>query len=491
MRLYLGPNPARPNLPAEPAKPPYPLKHILIIGAGVGGLSAALRLRRLGYQVRILEARTQGGGLASGVTAGGFHFDAGPYILLDKPGLEWALRQLQLDLGALTLTPIESVYHVRHEDGSTTAFDRSLPATAARFDAQFPGSGQLYSAFVERTARIHRNLQPFTFKTHPSVWDVLRNGSLRYVPFLLSSLDTVLKQAGLPLPLRKGISIWTHVAGQPVAQAPSPMAFVPTLFHHVGAYYPQGGMRAIADLLEQAALTAGVEISYSTKVAAIRSANKAVTGVQTEAGEFIAADAVVSNANGIGTYTELVDELAPAEKQRLEKLPLQSPGVCVYLAVQGLNPPYYIRFQLNGLGCTAFVQPGLLEPGLAQDGWYPARLIAPLAHAEAEALGVAGQQQLMDQLLAQPWWQENISAYRVLHQRTTFDWGREYTLYHDSMNPVMSAQFMRQGRLAHRSPHLRGLYLAGSSTHPGQWVSFCAISGILAADCLAQDYAHA
>jgi phytoene dehydrogenase-like protein len=56
------------------------------------------------------------------------------------------------------------------------------------------------------------------------------------------------------------------------------------------------------------------------------------------------------------------------------------------------------------------------------------------------------------------------------------------------MNPVMTARFMRAGRLAHRSPFLRGLYLAGSSTHPGQWISFCAISGILAANCLIEDF---
>ena len=51
-----------------------------------------------------------------------------------------------------------------------------------------------------------------------------------------------------------------------------------------------------------------------------------------------------------------------------------------------------------------------------------------------------------------------------------------------SMNPVMTARFMRQGRIPHASPVADNLYLAGSSTHPGQWVSFCAISGILAAD---------
>lgn len=57
------------------------------------------------------------------------------------------------------------------------------------------------------------------------------------------------------------------------------------------------------------------------------------------------------------------------------------------------------------------------------------------------------------------------------------------------MNPVMTAAFMRAGRIAHRSPYVKGLYLAGGSTHPGQWVSFCAISGVLAADLIGEDFA--
>ncbi|TGE25131.1 NAD(P)/FAD-dependent oxidoreductase [Hymenobacter aquaticus] len=472
-------------MPPLPASAPTP---ILIIGAGIGGLSAAIRLARLGYPVRLLEAREQGGGLASGFTLQGFSFDSGPYILLDQPGLAWAFQQLSIPPEALPLRPIEAVYHVLQEDGSTTAFDRSLAATAARFDTQHPGSGARYADFVDRTFRIHQIMKPLTFTNHPTPLAVLRAGGWRHVPFLLSSLGAVLERAALPLPVRKGISIWTHIAGQPVREAPSPMAFVPGLFHHVGSFYPVGGMRAIPELLEKTAREAGVVISYGTKVARIHTSKGAVTGVATTVGEVVPAAAIISNAAGIGTYTELVRDIAPKEKQKLEALPLQSPGVCVYLAVRGLNPPYYIRFKLRGTGCTAFVQPGLLAPELAQDGWYPARLIAPLDHATAAALGPDGQRELMDELLVDPWWQENVAEYRVLHRRTTFEWGREFTLYHDSMNPVMTAKFMRQGRLAHRSPLVRGLYLTGSATHPGQWVSFCAISGVLAADCLAQDF---
>lgn len=478
---------------------PASLAHpVIVIGAGVGGLSAAIRLARQGYAVQILEARAQAGGLASGFTAGGFTFDAGPYILLDKPGLEWAFGQLGIAPDALPLTPIENVYHVLHEDGRTTAFDRSLATTAAGFEAQFAGSGALYEAFVAKMLATHANVQPLTFHSHPGPWDVLRNGSLGSVPFMLSSLASVLGKARLPPALQAGIGIWTHIAGQPMTQAPAPMAFVPGLFHGVGAYYPQGGMRAVPELLEREARAAGVEFRYGVKVKAIVTAGDRVLCVETAEGETLPADAVVSDAAGIGTYVELLEigltssvsllKRINSQKKQLQQLPLQSPGTCAYLAVRGRQPPYYIRFKLRGAGCTALVQPGLLAPELAQDGWYPARLISPLAHAEAEALGEEGQRQLIDQQLAELWWQDGIAEHKVLHRRTTFEWGRAYHLYRDSMNPVMTSRLMLKGRLAHRSPTVQGLYLTGSSTHPGQWVSFCAIAGVLAADCLAHDY---
>jgi len=128
-----------------------------------------------------------------------------------------------------------------------------------------------------------------------------------------------------------------------------------------------------------------------------------------------------------------------------------------------------------------------MDPELCRDGWAPARLLGPMDFVEAERLGEQGQREYLSQLLDEHWWRDKIDDFRVLATRIPAQWGTEFHLYRDSMNPVMTAQFMRSGRFAHRSPYVRGLYLAGSSTHPGQWVSFCAISGILAANCLTAD----
>jgi phytoene dehydrogenase-like protein len=304
------------------------------------------------------------------------------------------------------------------------------------------------------------------------------------------------------------------------------MAFVSALIHQAGCFYPAKGIGSIPRVLMEAAGKAGVEFRFGTKVRTIRTANGRVRGVETEGGEFLESGTVLSNHSGVGTYLDLVDAVPQKVRKHMGSLPLQSPGVCAYLAIQGNPRPPYLRFLLPEAGrerlsrdralcapkkldtsavlagqetaassvratsrCRLLITPAAVDPTLCRDGWSPARLLGPLDFEDAERLGEGGQREYLEQLLAENWWRENVDSFRVLATRVPADWGSAFHLYRDSMNPVMTARFMRAGRLAHRSPHVRGLYLAGSSTHPGQWVSFCAISGILSADCVIGDLA--
>lgn len=466
------------------------IRRVVIIGAGMGGLTAALRLVQQGLTVRIIEARQQAGGLASAFEKDGFVFDAGPYILLDRPGLEWAFHSLGLELAEhVTLRRIEDVYEVQSSPGTRVHFYADGKRTAAGIDADWPGSGKQYERFVADMKDAHARLSPLLHVSHPGPASLFRNRAFTRIPFLLRSLGSILARANLPQPVVEAIAIWTQIAGQRIGEAPSPLAFVPALIHSVGPFYPVEGIGSIPRALTRVAAKAGVEFQFGTSVRSIVSEQGRVRGVVTHQDEFVQADAIVSNYNGIGTYLEMLNDTPAPARKTLNKLPLQSPGACAYLAIRGaINPPY-LRFQLPGNGelCRLFVTPTVVAPELEKDGWAPARLISPMRYEVAEGLSVAEQQDYLDRLLSERWWQEGLDEFRVLAKRVPAEWGAQYNLYRNSMNPVMTAGFMRAGRLAHKSPYARGLYLAGSSTHPGQWVSFCAISGILAANDLIHD----
>jgi len=466
-------------------------KTVVVIGAGMGGLTAALRLRQAGFRVEVLEARAEAGGLASGTVYERVWFDAGPYILLDRPGLEWAFRSVGMKLSEhVELRAIDHVYSVASPGRPAVNIYSSDRATAEELEGRWPGSGNRYLRFVRQTGAIEASLRPLLYGSAPGPWSLLGGGRWRHAGFLLRSLGSVLRASRLPQPVVDALSIWTHVAGQRPEEAPSPLAFVPALVHSVGCFYPKDGIRAIPAVLAEAAAAAGVEFRYGTKAKKICTAGGRVKEVESTGGERFLADAVVSDC-GIATYLDLLDQEEAGSRKRCRELRLQSPGVCAYLTVKGKMEPPYLRFLLPGGEERArlFIRPGVLNPEEKNGEWYPARLLGPMDHAKAQRMGPQGQADYLEKLLEEKWWQEGIGGYRVLRRRTPAEWASEYSLARESMNPVMTAKFMRQGRLRHRSPELRGLYLAGSATHPGQWVSFCAISGVLAADCVRKDFA--
>ena len=459
---------------------------VVVIGSGVGGLVAATRLAILGHEVQIFESRNEAGGLASGFDAEGLSFDGGPYILLDRPGLEWALERVGLDVSSLQLIRAENLYEVRRESDSVRIF-LDLKHTEEEIERVWPGAGRGYTRFVERMDSIRTRLTPLLRVSRPNVWELARRGSLHVAPFLIPSLASVLKEARLPGTVVDAIAIWTHIAGQPLESSPSVMAFIPALLHRVGAFLPAGGMRLIAPFLAAHAVRSGVEIRYRTPVRRVRSENGRVTGVVLNDGSIVACEAAVSNYHGIGTYDEMVD-VPDKVRTRLRKQPLQSPGMCAYMSAGGEPGTSYLSFRLDANNRARLrVSPAAVDPQSRSGSRFPVRVITPMQHEEAMRTGEEGQVAELQQMMNEVWWREGLSDPQIVASRTVRGWGEVMNLYRDSMNPAMTRSLMLRGRLAHRSPWVRGLYLAGASTHPGQWVSFCAISGVLAAEALHED----
>lgn len=451
----------------------------VVVGAGVGGLCAAIALRRKGLPVRVYEARSDAGGLAGSFVAGGRRHDGGPYILLDRPGLAWAFAALGLELAAeVELLRLEEPYRVERADAPTIRVYHDLDRTADALDAGYPGAGPRYRAFVGEMIARYQRLAPLQRSAFRGPLGLVGGGRWRDAPFLLRGLAAALAGAGLPGPVRDALGIWTHIAAQPLDAAPAPLALVPAVVHTEGAYTVRGGLGKLVEALVRAAERAGVEVVYDARVSRIVRDGARVLGVDV-AGQRVPADAVISDAPGIATLAALVDPPDEQVAREVEALPLQSPGVAAYLHARvGPDVPF-LRFRLEeGQWCRVLLSPGAVDAERAGT----ARLLSPVEHGWAERVGAEGQRAHLDALLAEPWWREGLDDVSVVATRIPVEWGRAFHLWRDSMNPTMTAAFMRQGRLPHRSPLARNLFLCGSATHPGQWVSFCAISGVLAAD---------
>ena len=362
-----------------------------------------------------------------------------------------------------------------------------LDRTAEELKQAEPGSGDRYRAFVAKAGAALDRLAPLLTEAH-SAGRFVTSGAWRAAPWTLASLRQLLRLNRLDGPAAAATSIWTLIAGGDPARAPGPMALVPALIHRDGAVRPAGGVHQIVGLLEAALVNAGVEVIRNAPVEAIVTAGKRARGVRLVTGRELPAEVVISDIGGAAALLDLVDLAPPAGLRFRLRGGLQSPGISAYLRLRGPRSSE-IRFLVDGdpPRARAVIHPADTDA----EGWAAGRLIAPLGTVEAARLGPVGQRALLEAYLGERWWRDTGGSgeieVEVAATRLVADWGTTFRLRDDAMNLVMTRRQMLLGRLPHRINHVAGLYLTGSWTHPGQWISFCSVSGVLAADLARRD----
>ena len=297
------------DLPITNARPQ---RHAVVIGAGLGGLAAAIRLGARGYRVTVLEKLDAPGGRASVFRQDGFTFDAGPTILTAPFLLEelWHLCGQKM-ADDVTLTPVSPFYRIRFHDGST--FDCTGDPAAMRQEVArlSPGDVDGYERFMrlsETTCRIgFQQLGDVPFGAIADMLritpDLLRLGGHRSVHALVSKF---IKDERL----RIVFSFHPLLIGGNPFTASAIYTLIPHLERQWGVHFAMGGTGTVVHGLAKLIERQGNTIRCNAEVGQITVTNGRATGVQLQSGETIAADIVVSNADSAWTYRKLLPQSA-------------------------------------------------------------------------------------------------------------------------------------------------------------------------------------
>jgi phytoene desaturase len=297
---------------------------VVVVGAGLGGLSCALHLAGAGRQVTVLERESVPGGRAGRLTLGGYQFDTGPTVLTMPGLLAETLAAVGEELtGWLELTRLDPAYRAHYPDGSTLDVVPDTVRMAAEVSRVCgPREADGYLRFVDYARHLWRlERDDFIARNLDSPRDLLTGNLLR----LLAAggfrrLGTKVGQFFADPRTRRIFSFQSMYAGVAPHDALALYAVIAYLDTVAGVYYPRGGIHAVPQALAGAAEKHGVQIRYDTAVSSVETRNGRATAVLTDAGERILADAVVLNPDLPAAY-RLLPEAAPRRLSRLRFSP--------------------------------------------------------------------------------------------------------------------------------------------------------------------------
>lgn len=310
-----------------------PTDHVVIVGAGLGGLSAALRLAGAGRQVTILERELVPGGRAGLLEIEGYRFDTGPTVLTMPELLADALACVEEKLDDwLDLRRVDPAYRAVFADGSSLDVIADVDAMAEQIRAvcgQADADG--YRRFVSFARRLYnleirsfidRNLDsPLDLMT-PSLARLVALGGLRR---LAPKVASYVKDQRL----QRVFTFQSMYAGLSPYDALAIYAVIAYMDCVAGVWFPLGGMHAVPRALAGAAEKHGVEVRYGVEVTRVEMAGQRAVAVHTRDGDRIPADVVVLNPDLPVAWRELLP--AAAQPRRRSKL-RYSPSCLLMLA---------------------------------------------------------------------------------------------------------------------------------------------------------------
>lgn len=467
--------------------------HAVVIGAGLGGLAAAMRLGARGYQVTVLDRLPTPGGRATAHYQDGFSFDAGPTIVTAPFVLEelwrFAGRDFRQDVA---LKPIDPYYVIRFDDGDTFTCRGDVEFMRREVRRIAPDDVAGYDRYMSESEEIYR----------------IGFEKLGHVPF--GSFVDMVKL----VPSLMGLKAWRSVQGHVAHHVKNPKLRMALSFHPLfvggnpfrttcvysliaylerqfGVHWAMGGTNAIVRAMVNVIEGQGGAVRSNVEVTEITHERGRVSGVRLTGGQHVRADIVVSNACTAHTYSSLLKG-SGRKRWTPRKLSRAKHSMSLFVWYFGTNrrfdavPHHSILMGPRYRGLIADIfdrkilakdmslylhRPTASDPSLAPDGCDAFYVLSPVPNKDANidwSIVAEGYRKeiarRLDETLLKGF-ESHIVTQRLM---TPDNFERDLLSYKGAafgLEPVLtqSAWF----RPHNRSEELENLFLVGAGTHPG------------------------
>jgi phytoene desaturase len=492
-------------------QPPAP-KHIAVIGAGAGGLTAAMILARRGFRVTVFEAQERVGGRNAEIRLGPYVFDTGPTFLIMKQVLEEVFLESGTTLETeLTLKRLEPMYRLQFKDRylDPTTDPEGMVREIRRV---FPGQEMRYAAMMKREKERFKHLYPCLQKSYHRPVTMLHPDLLRALPHLSlgRSLFDVMQGYFRDEELALSFTFQAKYLGMSPWECPGLFAVIPYIEHAFGIYHTQGGLSRISEAMAAVAARNGAEVRLGTPVKKVLVRNGAAVGVLLENGETVEADEVVINADFGHAATHLFEpgvlrKYTPAAlaKKRFScstfmlylglDIPVTTPHHLVVFAEDYRAHIDSIFTRLRLVKDISFYvrNAGATDPSLAPAGHSALYVLVPAPNTrsgidwDCERDGF--RETVLDAIAARTPLgnlRPHIRAEKII---TPLEWERDYRIYAGAtFNLAHTLGQMIALRPRNKFEEIDRCYLAGGGTHPGSGLPTIYESGRIAANLISR-----
>ncbi|MDI6402659.1 phytoene desaturase family protein [Balneolaceae bacterium ANBcel3] len=494
-------------------------KKVVIIGTGFGALAAAARLLADEYEVELFEKQDLPGGRAYVFKKEGYTFDSGPTVItapfMFDDIFEKAGKKRQ---DYFSLQPCDPFYRIFDHNGDHFDYNSDDAFIASEIDRWNPDDKEGYQAFIKTTKAIfQKGFVELADKPFLSFMDMVK-----VAPDLirLQSHQNVYKYISKYIKnefLRRCFSFHPLLVGGNPFDTTSIYSMIHYLEKEWGVHYATGGTGSIVNGLVRLIEELGGVIHLNSEVKKIRTNTRGLAeGIELDDGRFIAADAVVSNADIAWTYRYLIDE-KHRKKYTNKKIDRFKYSMSLFVLYFGTDKAYRDTdtklkhhniilskrykellndiFNNNTLADDFSLylhMPSLSDPSLAPDGGETFYVLSPVPNLDSETNWGDIAEEYGDRILS--FLEENYLPDLKKHIKVRMHIDPLH--FKDHLLSYKGAAFSIQPLLTqsawfrphNRSEDISNLYFAGAGTHPGAGLPGVLSSSIIVQDLINKDF---